>query len=179
MAAAVAAVVPGVLDIRRRFSFLDVRADAVSTMPWRIVAAERSGARHVFTAGDAPLSLAVAASCAVPGVFAPVVHRGRRLVDGGSHSMTNADLAAGDASELVVVIAPTCVQPAPDVAAVPAQLTLDGEVAVLIANAKRGPHDPSIGGAATADGSQPACHEALPGDHCGCVRGDSELLATY
>ena len=72
LAAAVAAVVPGVLDIRRRFSFLDVRADAVSAMPWRIVAAERSGARHVFSAGDAPLSLAVAASCAVPGVFAPV-----------------------------------------------------------------------------------------------------------
>ena len=109
LGATVAAVVPGVLEIRRRFSFLDVRADAVSAMPWRIVAAERSGARHVFFAGDAPLSLAVAASCAVPGVFAPVDHGGRRLVDGGSYSMTNADLAADDDSDLVVVIAPTCV----------------------------------------------------------------------
>lgn len=137
IAGAVAAVVPGVLAIKRRFSFLDVRADTVSAMPWRIVAAKRSGGRHVFTAGDAPLSLAVAASCAVPGVFAPVVYRGHRLVDGGSHSTTNADLAADDESDLVIVVAPTCVQPTPGIDAVPAQNILDGELAELVANGKR------------------------------------------
>ena len=137
LAAALVAVVPGVLEIKRRFSFLDVRADVTSAMPWRIVAAERSGARHVFVAGDAPLSLAVAASCAVPGVFAPVVHDGRRLVDGGSHSMTNADLAAADAADLVVVIAPSCVHAAPNDRATPAQATLDREVTALLASDKR------------------------------------------
>ena len=55
--------------------------------------------------------------------------------------MTNADLAAVDDSDLVVVIAPSCVQPSPDAddraEVVPAQVTLDGEAAVLIANDKR------------------------------------------
>jgi len=137
LAAALVAVVPGVLEIRRRFSFLDVRADVTSAMPWRIVAAERSGGRHVFVAGDAPLSLAVAASCAVPGVFAPVVHDGRRLVDGGSHSMTNADLAAGDEGDLVVVVAPSCVHAEPNGTATPAEATLDREVTELLARNKR------------------------------------------
>ena len=136
-AAAIAAVVPGVLEIRKRFTFLDVRADTVSAMPWRIVAAERSGARHVFTVGDAPLSLAVAASCAVPGVFAPVLHGGRTLVDGGSHSMTNADLAAADDSDIVIVVAPTCVETDAAADQVPAQARLDRELAELTANDKR------------------------------------------
>jgi NTE family protein len=104
--AAVTALVPGVVQIRRRFAFLDLRRDVVSPVLWRIVAGQRPGPRHVFTVGDAPLSLAVAASCAVPGVFAPVAHAGRRLVDGGIHSMTHADLAAEDRSELVIVVAP-------------------------------------------------------------------------
>jgi NTE family protein len=131
LGAAFVALVPGMFEIRRRFSFLDVRADAVSAMPWRIVAAEADGGRHVFGVGDAPLSLAVAASCAVPGFFAPVRHDGRRLIDGGCHSMTNADLAVDDDSDLVIVVAPTCVQPAGDDAPVPAQLILDQEIAAL------------------------------------------------
>ncbi len=51
-----------------------------------------------------PLLLAVAASCAVPGVYPPVTVDGRRYVDGGIRSATNADLAAG--YERVVVLAP-------------------------------------------------------------------------
>lgn len=51
-----------------------------------------------------PLHLAVAASCTVPGLFPPVTINGRRYMDGGVRSGTNADLAAGAAS--VVVIAP-------------------------------------------------------------------------
>ena len=47
---------------------------------------------------------AVAASCAVPGVWPPVTINGRRYVDGGVRSTTNADLAAGH--ERVLVIAP-------------------------------------------------------------------------
>src|SRR5437660_3538429 len=42
-----------------------------------------------------PLVLAVAASCAVPGVWPPVTIEGRRYIDGGFRSGSNADLAAG------------------------------------------------------------------------------------
>lgn len=38
---------------------------------------------------------AVAASCAVPGVYPPVSVNGRRYMDGGARSLANADLAAG------------------------------------------------------------------------------------
>lgn len=47
---------------------------------------------------------AVAASCAVPLVWPPVTIGGRRYMDGGMRSATNADLAAG--YERVVVLAP-------------------------------------------------------------------------
>ena len=42
-----------------------------------------------------PLDRAVAASCAVPGVFPAVEIAGRRYVDGGLRSIANIDLAAG------------------------------------------------------------------------------------
>jgi NTE family protein len=51
-----------------------------------------------------PLVLAVAASCAVPGVWPPVTIDGRRYMDGGVRSGANADLAAG--YDRVVVLAP-------------------------------------------------------------------------
>lgn len=51
-----------------------------------------------------PLVHAVAASCAVPGVYPPVTVGATRLVDGGMCSPVNADLAAGAAR--VVVLAP-------------------------------------------------------------------------
>ena len=54
-----------------------------------------------------PLVLAVAASCAVPGVWPPVTIAGRRYMDGGIASPTNAHLAAG--SDAVVVLAPIVV----------------------------------------------------------------------
>lgn len=47
---------------------------------------------------------AVAASCAVPGVWPPVTIGGRRYMDGGVRSRDNADLAAGAAR--VTVISP-------------------------------------------------------------------------
>ncbi len=47
---------------------------------------------------------AVSASCAVPGVWPPVVIAGRRWMDGGMRSATNADLAAE--CDRVVTIAP-------------------------------------------------------------------------
>ncbi|MEU8382080.1 patatin-like phospholipase family protein [Streptosporangium sp. NPDC048865] len=52
----------------------------------------------------APLVSAVASSCAVPCVFPPVEIGGRRYMDGGVRSATNADLAAG--SSAVILLEP-------------------------------------------------------------------------
>ncbi|MCU1513621.1 MAG: patatin-like phospholipase family protein, partial [Microbacteriaceae bacterium] len=49
---------------------------------------------------------AVAASCAVPGIWPTVEINGRRYMDGGVRSTANADLAAGSDRVLVIVPAP-------------------------------------------------------------------------
>ena len=72
----------------------------------RVVAADaKSGETRVFTR-DQGVSIidAVAASCAVPGVWPPVTIEDRRYIDGGVRSATNADLAAGCGT--IVIVAP-------------------------------------------------------------------------
>jgi len=54
--------------------------------------------------GDVPLVNAVAAGCAWPTLAPPITIGGRRYMDGGIRSPTNADLATG--CDRVVVIAP-------------------------------------------------------------------------
>lgn len=49
------------------------------------------------------LAQAVASSCSVPGVYPPITINGRRYIDGGMRSGTNADIAKGH--ELVVLVA--------------------------------------------------------------------------
>jgi NTE family protein len=68
------------------------------------VDAETGEFRAFDRASGVPLVRAVAASCAVPGVWPPVTIDGRRYVDGGVRSGSNADLAAG--YDRVVVLAP-------------------------------------------------------------------------
>jgi NTE family protein len=64
-----------------------------------------TGEFAVFDSGSGvPLVDAVAASCAVPGVWPPITIGGRRYIDGGMRSAANVDLAAGH--DRVVVIAP-------------------------------------------------------------------------
>jgi len=54
-----------------------------------------TGALRVFDGSDGvPLVDAVAASCAVPGVYPPVPIDGRPYIDGGARSGSNADLVA-------------------------------------------------------------------------------------
>ena len=48
----------------------------------------------------------MAASCAVPGYFEPVLIDGRRFVDGGAYSLVSLDLLAGLGLDAVVVSAP-------------------------------------------------------------------------
>jgi NTE family protein len=52
-----------------------------------------------------PLQRAIASSCCVPGIFPPITINGRRYVDGGMKSATNAELAAG--YDRVVVVSVT------------------------------------------------------------------------
>ncbi|MHB1987449.1 MAG: patatin-like phospholipase family protein [Acidimicrobiales bacterium] len=53
-----------------------------------------------------PLPQAVRASCAIPGVYAPVRAGGSVLVDGGAWSLTNTDLAAAAGASRVICVAP-------------------------------------------------------------------------
>lgn len=54
----------------------------------------------------APLQRAVAASCAVPGLFPPVTIEGRRYMDGGVRSVTNADLALRAGPDAALIVSP-------------------------------------------------------------------------
>jgi NTE family protein len=77
----------------------------------RVVALELdTGRRVVFGAPDAPrvsVSLAVQASCAVPGVFRPVLADGRTYIDGGAWSPTNIDAAETGRGTRVLCLNPT------------------------------------------------------------------------
>ena len=79
---------------------------------------------------------AVAASCAIPGYYAPVPVAGEEYVDGGVHSPTNADLAT-DGPGLVLVSSPMSVgrgalRPRPELLGrLPHRAALQREVAGL------------------------------------------------
>jgi NTE family protein len=77
----------------------------------RITAVERgSGRRVVFGSPRAPratVAEAVAASCAIPWLFAPVKIGGREYVDGGVWSPTNMDAAPGGRGSHVLCLNPT------------------------------------------------------------------------
>jgi NTE family protein len=76
-----------------------------------IVAVDRgSGRRVAFGSDGAPearVSEAVAASCAIPGYFAPIQMGGREYVDGGVWSPTNLDLARAGRGDRVLCLVPT------------------------------------------------------------------------
>ena len=55
---------------------------------------------------DVPISAAVAASGALPGVYEPVEIKGHELIDGGILSTTNIDVAIEHGAKFVVVINP-------------------------------------------------------------------------
>jgi NTE family protein len=77
----------------------------------RICAVElTSGNRVIFDGSGEPeatVSQAVEASCAIPGVFRPVVLDGARYVDGGAWSPTNMDVAEVKRGSSVLCLNPT------------------------------------------------------------------------
>jgi NTE family protein len=71
-----------------------------------LVAVDTETGEEYFMDRESGVSLvdAVTASCAVPGVWPPVTIAGRRYMDGGARSATNADLAKG--YERVLILNP-------------------------------------------------------------------------
>lgn len=81
---------------------------------WICTVRQADGRRFVHGRGlgvAPPLADAVAASCAIPGFFAPVSINGEDHVDGGVHSPTNADVLLADDQglDLVLVSSPMSV----------------------------------------------------------------------
>jgi NTE family protein len=83
----------------------------IGTPEWpaaRLVVTAVDTADGAFRAFDASSGVAlvdaVAASCAVPGVWPPMTVDGSRYMDGGMRSVTNADLATG--CDNVLIVAP-------------------------------------------------------------------------
>ena len=72
----------------------------------RIVATDYANGRRVVFDGlgarGGNIAEAVAASCAIPGLFEPVVLNGRRYVDGGLGSLCNLDLMEGQDLDIVI-----------------------------------------------------------------------------
>ncbi|MFC0429755.1 patatin-like phospholipase family protein [Kutzneria buriramensis] len=98
----------------------------------RIVAVDaNTGAERIFDR-DSGVSLvdAVAASCAVPGVWPPVTIGGTRYVDGGVRSAENADLAAGH--EIVLVLQAMEAQGLTDLDEQVAALRAQGSTVVVV-----------------------------------------------
>jgi NTE family protein len=94
-------------QISRQFDRAGARFDG----RLRVCAVDRaSGRRVVFGAPGAPaagVGEAVAASCAIPGVFHPVLIGGRAYVDGGVWSPTNLDAATVGRETEVLCLNPT------------------------------------------------------------------------
>ncbi|MFF4693075.1 patatin-like phospholipase family protein [Streptomyces sp. NPDC001307] len=126
-AAALTRLIEGARDereIRARIGALALAAPTVSeaermrTVQARLPVDTWPARRLLITAVDAhtgdlavwdrtsgvPLASAVAASCAVPGIWPPATVARRRYVDGSVRSASNADLALGH--DVVVVLAP-------------------------------------------------------------------------
>jgi NTE family protein len=132
------------VEFRRRVGALALAAEKAGLTPTeqerldvigsRLVSTQWPERKLVITAVDAetgefrtfdrdsgvPLLQAVAASCAVPGVYPPVTIDGRRCVDGGMRSAANADLAHDHDRVGVLAPSPRGVGP---MASVDAQVT--------------------------------------------------------
>ncbi len=106
--AAMTLVPRGQVDISERARGLDEHIGDRWPEGLRICAVRRSdGARVVFGRPGAPparLAPAVLASCAIPGYFRPVTIEDTEYVDGGIHSVTNADVLRSEHLDVVVIV---------------------------------------------------------------------------
>jgi NTE family protein len=106
--AAMTLVPRGQIDITERAHGLDAFMGDHWPPGLRICAVRRSdGARVVFGREGAPharVAEAVLASCAIPGYFRPIVIEGHEYVDGGVHSITNADVLRAENLDIVIIV---------------------------------------------------------------------------
>jgi NTE family protein len=127
----------------------------------------RTGEFRVFDRDDrVGLVDAVAASCAVPGVWPPVTIGGEAWIDGGMRSAVNADLAEGRAR--VVILAPITsgFGAVPSVARQAAALRAGGSQVVVVSpdpqatsRMGRNPLDPAKRAVAADEGYRQGAHE--------------------
>ncbi len=93
-----------------RNKILALRGDDWPADPLLITATRMdNGHRVVLSAHSqvrAGLSTAVAASCAIPSVFKPVMIEGAKYVDGGIRSGTNADVLLRQELDVVLILSP-------------------------------------------------------------------------
>ena len=125
-------------DLRARIAALGPRFDG----RLRVVAVDaRTGHRVVFGAPGAPdadVPDAVAASCAVPGLFCPVRIGGRDYVDGGVWSPANLDIApAGPGTRVLCLVPVAAPRTGGRIAARVLARSWQGAIAVEAAGARR------------------------------------------
>ena len=84
----------------------EAQADAWPSRGYACTAVDAETGEFVVwdAAAKVGLARAVASSCSVPGVFPPITINGRKYIDGGMRSGTNADIATGHDLVLVVGI---------------------------------------------------------------------------
>ncbi len=87
----------------RGFSYLE---GATWPAAFRCTSVDAESGRFKVWDAEAGVDLmaAVASSCAVPGLFPPITLEGRRYIDGGMRSGTNADIAKGHDRVLIITL---------------------------------------------------------------------------
>lgn len=136
-----------------------LRLAAVDALTGELVAFDRDSGVDLVDA--------VAASCAIPGIWPPSTAGGRRYVDGGIASGTNAQLAAG--SGTVLIVAPSAIGggPVPSARAEAEALRRGGSKVLVVAPDKaarqasgRNPIDPAMRAPAARGGRAQAASVA-------------------
>lgn len=78
-----------------------------STPTWVIATEVKSGLRKIFNnQSDVSLGRAVAASCAVPALYAPVLIKSKKYIDGGTISCHNLDVAVRSGAKSITLLTP-------------------------------------------------------------------------
>ena len=136
--------------------------------PLQIVAVDAStGAERIFTRDDGVSIVdAVAASCAVPGIWPPVTIGDRRYFDGGVRTSANIDLAEGH--DVVLVLAPVgdLIAPEPQIDKRVRKLHKDAKVVTIEPDASSreaigpNPLDPTVAKASAQAGRAQAASVA-------------------
>ncbi len=107
--AALALLPHGWIDASANLERIDSLLDGWPDQPLWITAVRTADARRVvFGRDDIAVSpgKAIAASCAIPGLFKPVTIDRHRYIDGGAHSPTNAELLLDAGIDTALVLSP-------------------------------------------------------------------------